>query len=138
MERAKVARVPVRGYVSCVLGCPYDGLVAPGAVVEVSTIARRYLQDCCYSQERQSMEEYRDISIVKLVSYGSASMNPTVFFVSCDCLAEAGGGFPVANGVLLGVARGYNGTRNGRHYPCSHGDLEGSWGASGESCDALP
>lgn len=36
LERAKAATLPVRGYVSCVLGCPYDGRVRPGAVVEVS------------------------------------------------------------------------------------------------------
>jgi len=36
MERAKAASLPVRGYVSCVLGCPYEGRVRPRAVVEVS------------------------------------------------------------------------------------------------------
>lgn len=39
MENAKVAGLPVRGYVSCVLGCPYEGRVAPGAVAEVSGLA---------------------------------------------------------------------------------------------------
>ncbi|MCP5146034.1 MAG: hydroxymethylglutaryl-CoA lyase [Gammaproteobacteria bacterium] len=29
--------VPVRGYVSCVLGCPYQGEVGTGAVIEVAT-----------------------------------------------------------------------------------------------------
>ena len=33
---AKRADVPVRGYVSCVLGCPYQGEVAPAAVAEVA------------------------------------------------------------------------------------------------------
>ncbi|CAM9661466.1 unnamed protein product [Hapterophycus canaliculatus] len=46
MEKAKMAGVPVRGYVSCVLGCPYEGLVAPGAVVEVTV---SLLQMGCYS-----------------------------------------------------------------------------------------
>lgn len=36
MEKAKAAGLPVRGYVSCVLGCPYEGRVAPEAVIEVS------------------------------------------------------------------------------------------------------
>ena len=36
MERAKAASLPVRGYVSCVLGCPYEGPVRPWAVAEVS------------------------------------------------------------------------------------------------------
>jgi hydroxymethylglutaryl-CoA lyase len=36
MARAKADRVKVRGYVSCVLGCPYDGEVRPEAVVGVA------------------------------------------------------------------------------------------------------
>ena len=36
MTRAKEAGVKVRGYVSCVLGCPYQGEVAPLAVAEVA------------------------------------------------------------------------------------------------------
>lgn len=36
VDRAQAAGVRVRGYVSCVLGCPYEGEVAPAAVAEVS------------------------------------------------------------------------------------------------------
>jgi hydroxymethylglutaryl-CoA lyase len=36
IERAKADGIKVRGYVSCVLGCPYDGEVKPPAVVSVS------------------------------------------------------------------------------------------------------
>lgn len=36
IERAREAGVRVRGYVSCVLGCPYEGEVAPRRVAEVS------------------------------------------------------------------------------------------------------
>ncbi|MEW6163723.1 MAG: hydroxymethylglutaryl-CoA lyase [Pseudomonadota bacterium] len=36
MGRAKDAGIKVRGYVSCVLGCPYQGEVAPAAVAEVA------------------------------------------------------------------------------------------------------
>ena len=36
MEKARDAGVAVRGYVSCVLGCPYEGPVDPEAVVRVS------------------------------------------------------------------------------------------------------
>ncbi|MES2027966.1 MAG: hydroxymethylglutaryl-CoA lyase [Pseudomonadota bacterium] len=36
IERARADGIRVRGYVSCVLGCPYDGEVAPKAVVDVS------------------------------------------------------------------------------------------------------
>ncbi|MCX7169722.1 MAG: hydroxymethylglutaryl-CoA lyase [Proteobacteria bacterium] len=36
LETAAAANVKVRGYVSCVLGCPYQGEVAPQAVAEVA------------------------------------------------------------------------------------------------------
>ena len=36
LEAGKAAGVPVRGYVSCVSDCPYDGPVEPGAVARVS------------------------------------------------------------------------------------------------------
>jgi len=36
LTRAKEADVKVRGYVSCALGCPYQGAVAPQAVADVA------------------------------------------------------------------------------------------------------
>uniref|UniRef100_A0A8C0G2J1 Hydroxymethylglutaryl-CoA lyase, mitochondrial n=2 Tax=Chelonoidis abingdonii TaxID=106734 RepID=A0A8C0G2J1_CHEAB len=36
MHAAGEASIPVRGYVSCVLGCPYEGKIAPAKVAEVS------------------------------------------------------------------------------------------------------
>lgn len=36
VSRALNANVPVRGYVSCVLGCPYEGEISPKAVAEVT------------------------------------------------------------------------------------------------------
>ncbi|KAA0593221.1 hydroxymethylglutaryl-CoA lyase [Azospirillum lipoferum] len=45
MEQAEAAGVPVRGYVSCVLGCPYEGEIAPKAVAEV---AERLFAMGCY------------------------------------------------------------------------------------------
>ena len=36
MVAAKAAGIPVRGYVSCVLGCPYEGDIAPEKVAEVA------------------------------------------------------------------------------------------------------
>src|SRR5262245_61938136 len=36
VQRAKADGIKVRGYVSCVLGCPYDGDVKPSAVASVS------------------------------------------------------------------------------------------------------
>lgn len=34
--KAKAAGMRVRGYVSCVLGCPYEGAIAPEAVADIS------------------------------------------------------------------------------------------------------
>jgi len=36
MSRAKADGIQVRGYVSCVLGCPYEGEIKPQAVVDVT------------------------------------------------------------------------------------------------------
>lgn len=36
MAAAHAAGVPVRGYVSCVLGCPYEGTIAPAQVAAVA------------------------------------------------------------------------------------------------------
>ncbi len=36
IELAKAQDMPVRGYVSCVLGCPYEGEIAPNAVAAVA------------------------------------------------------------------------------------------------------
>ena len=44
MAAAKDKRIRVRGYVSCVLGCPYEGEIAPQAVADVS--AKLYEMGC--------------------------------------------------------------------------------------------
>ena len=44
-EAARTAGVKVRGYVSCVVGCPYEGPIAPHAVAEV---AQRLFEMGCY------------------------------------------------------------------------------------------
>lgn len=36
MDAAKASDIPVRGYISCVLGCPYEGEIAPEAVAGVA------------------------------------------------------------------------------------------------------
>jgi hydroxymethylglutaryl-CoA lyase len=36
-DRARADGVPVRGYVSCVMGCPYEGNVAASAVIDVAS-----------------------------------------------------------------------------------------------------
>lgn len=45
MEAAKAVDIPVRGYVSCVVGCPFEGKVDPG---KVSEIAEKLLGMGCY------------------------------------------------------------------------------------------
>ncbi|MEL7100202.1 MAG: hydroxymethylglutaryl-CoA lyase [Pseudomonadota bacterium] len=45
MEGAKALGIPVRGYVSCVIACPYDGSTPPGDVVRV---ARALYEAGCY------------------------------------------------------------------------------------------
>ncbi|MFT7014305.1 MAG: hydroxymethylglutaryl-CoA lyase [Pseudohongiellaceae bacterium] len=44
MSAAKAAGIPVRGYVSCALGCPYEGDIAPAKVAEV--VARLLAMGC--------------------------------------------------------------------------------------------
>lgn len=45
MEQAKAKGIPVRGYVSCVVGCPYQGEVEPQAVAKV---AKALIEMGCY------------------------------------------------------------------------------------------
>ena len=45
LERARELNIPVRGYVSCVMGCPYQGDVPAADVAEV---AERLLKMGCY------------------------------------------------------------------------------------------
>ncbi|GGD74138.1 hydroxymethylglutaryl-CoA lyase [Lacimicrobium alkaliphilum] len=45
MQAAQANNIPVRGYVSCVLGCPYEGEISADKVAEVSD---RLLQMGCY------------------------------------------------------------------------------------------
>jgi len=45
IEAAKTDNIPVRGYVSCVIACPYEGDIAPR---EVARVAKRLLDLGCY------------------------------------------------------------------------------------------
>lgn len=45
MQAAKAANIKVRGYVSCVLGCPYEGDISPDKVAQV---AMKLYQMGCY------------------------------------------------------------------------------------------
>lgn len=45
IDAARIKGIKIRGYVSCVLGCPYEGYIAPEKVAEVS---QRLLDMGCY------------------------------------------------------------------------------------------
>jgi hydroxymethylglutaryl-CoA lyase len=45
LDRARADGIKVRGYVSCVLGCPYDGEVKPSAV---AAVAKQLWDQGCY------------------------------------------------------------------------------------------
>jgi len=45
IAKAKALNIPVRGYVSCVLGCPYEGQVSPQ---QVEKVAKQLLAMGCY------------------------------------------------------------------------------------------
>lgn len=36
VDKAKENKIKIRGYVSCVMGCPYEGDIDPNKVVEVT------------------------------------------------------------------------------------------------------
>ena len=70
MEAARQKGVAVRGYVSCVLGCPYEGSIAPEAVAEVSG---RLLEIGCY-----------EISLGDTVGVGTAEETKRLIEVVAD------------------------------------------------------
>ncbi|CAA0093848.1 3-hydroxy-3-isohexenylglutaryl-CoA/hydroxy-methylglutaryl-CoA lyase [Zhongshania aliphaticivorans] len=45
IERAKALNIPVRGYISCIAACPYEGLIAP---IEVAKLAAQLISMGCY------------------------------------------------------------------------------------------
>lgn len=45
VREANLERLPIRGYVSCVVGCPYEGYINPKVVCNV---VERMLQMGCY------------------------------------------------------------------------------------------
>ena len=67
MEAAKSHGITVRGYVSCVLGCPYEGEVAPE---QVAAVARELLAMGCY-----------EVSLGDTIGTGTAGKTRTLFEV---------------------------------------------------------
>jgi hydroxymethylglutaryl-CoA lyase len=79
VDAAHVAGVKVRGYVSCVVGCPYEGPIAPHAVAEV---AQRLHEMGCY-----------EVSLGDTIGVGTpASMQAMIEAVAARVpLAQLGG-----------------------------------------------
>jgi hydroxymethylglutaryl-CoA lyase len=65
MDAAKQHGIRVRGYVSCVLGCPYDGDVAPE---QVAAISRELFAMGCY-----------EVSLGDTIGTGTAGATRTLF-----------------------------------------------------------
>ena len=67
MDAAREQGIRVRGYVSCVLGCPYEGEVAPQ---QVAAVARELFEMGCY-----------EISLGDTIGTGTAGKTRTLFEV---------------------------------------------------------
>lgn len=110
IHAAKNGKIPVRGYISCVVGCPYSGSVDAQTV---STIANELLAMGCYeislgdtigvgtaSQVKQLIEVLtRNISIEKLAvhmhdTYGQALAN---IYAALEC------GISVVDSAIAGL-----------------------------------
>ncbi len=124
IDAAKTQQIPVRGYISCVLGCPYSGAVDAH---QVASIAKELLDMGCYEislgdtigvgtagQTKQLIETVaRDIPIEKIAAhmhdtYGQALANIYAALemgVSVIDSSVAGlGGCPYAAGATGNVA----------------------------------
>ncbi|XP_049595725.1 hydroxymethylglutaryl-CoA lyase, mitochondrial [Syngnathus scovelli] len=124
VKAAKEAGVPVRGYVSCVLGCPYEGNVLPEKVAHV---AKRLYSMGCYeislgdtigvgtpgSMQEMLAAVSRDVPVKALAvhchdTYGQALANILVALqmgVSVvDSSVSGLGGCPYAQGASGNVA----------------------------------
>ena len=69
---AKKHNIQVRGYVSCIMGCPYDGTVMPE---QVATICKDMMQMGCY-----------EISLGDTIGVGTPLMAKKVFNTVADCV----------------------------------------------------
>ncbi len=124
MAAAAEAGIPVRGYVSCVLGCPYQGEVRPDATAEVTG---RLLEMGCYEVSlgdtigtgtAGSMERLLDTLLLRFDpaalavhchdTYGQALCNILVALqrgiATVDASVGGLGGCPYARGATGNVA----------------------------------
>ncbi|HET8715579.1 MAG TPA: hydroxymethylglutaryl-CoA lyase [Holophagaceae bacterium] len=124
MDAAKAQGIPVRGYVSCVLGCPYEGDIAPSAVAKV---AAELFRMGCFEislgdtigtgtpRKAQAMVETvaKDVPLPKLAAhfhdtYGQALANLHAVLelglATVDSSVAGLGGCPYAQGASGNVA----------------------------------
>ncbi|XOV77721.1 MAG: hydroxymethylglutaryl-CoA lyase [Aestuariibacter sp.] len=124
MEAAQQHEIPVRGYVSCVLGCPYDGDIAPE---KVAWVTRKLLDMGCYEvslgdtigvgtplKTEQMLREVLAIAPVEKLAvhfhdtYGQALANILIALQNGIAVIDAAvaglGGCPYAKGASGNVA----------------------------------
>ena len=124
MTAAHDADIPVRGYVSCVLGCPYEGDIAPAAVAHVTG---KLLDMGCYevslgdtigTGSAGSMAQLLEVLLADFKAeqlavhchdtYGQALANILVAlqhgFATVDASVAGLGGCPYAKGASGNVA----------------------------------
>ena len=124
MTAAKARDIPVRGYVSCVLGCPYEGEITPQAVASVTAelLARGCyevsLGDTIGSGTAGSMQRLLDVLLAEFEpgklavhchdTYGQALSNILVALqngiATVDSSVAGLGGCPYAKGASGNVA----------------------------------
>jgi hydroxymethylglutaryl-CoA lyase len=71
-KKAKQKKIPVRGYVSCIVECPYEGTVKPEKVLEVTS---RLLEMGCY-----------EVSLGDTIGKGTPKTVETLLKVICENL----------------------------------------------------
>ena len=124
MDAAKQHRIPVRGYVSTVMGCPYEGDIAPE---QVASVARELVAMGCYEislgdtigtgtplKAKRMLEAVaRDIPVDRLAAhfhdtYGQALANLYAVLEEGVAVIDASvaglGGCPYAKGASGNVA----------------------------------
>ncbi len=86
MEAAKSVGTPVRGYVSCVIACPYDGDIAPD---QVAYVTAQLLDMGCY-----------EVSLGDTIGVGTPESVTSLLDVLCDRFAadQLAGHFHDTNG----------------------------------------
>ena len=98
MEAAISTGIAVRGYVSCVIACPYDGDIAP---VQVASVTAQLLEMGCY-----------EVSLGDTIGVGTPESVTSLLDVLCDHFAadQLAGHFHDTNGQAwdnLKTALGY-------------------------------